>query len=188
MKIFIYKVIIVIFSVYLLFQFTVGRKIEMYETKIETLGNKNEREKIIDKIKDEIQKANDKENLFTPEERKLLSTFFKKVRKELESNQSQKLLIFSILMSIKINIIHKFKFTLWYISKKNPILGFPIKILGKISTINFMKNYKNKLKRKESKVLPDDRYERNLKIPGVIGIVLTIIFGLMIIYKYQIIG
>ena len=68
-------------------------------------------------------------------------------------------------MSIKINIIHKFKFTLWYISKKNPILGFPIKILGKISTINFMKNYKNKLKRKESKVLPDDRYERNLKIP-----------------------
>jgi len=89
MKIFIYKVIIVIFSVYLLFQFTVGRKIEMYETKIETLGNKNEREKIIDKIKDEIQKANDKENLFTPEERKLLSTFFKKVRKELESNQSQ---------------------------------------------------------------------------------------------------
>ena len=31
-------------------------------------------------------------------------------------------------------------------------------------------------------------FERNLKIPGFIGIALTIIFGLMIINKYQIIG
>ena len=50
MKIFVYKVIIVVFSVYLLFQFTIGRKIDTFESKIETLGTKGEREKIINSI------------------------------------------------------------------------------------------------------------------------------------------
>ena len=37
MKIFIYKTLIVISSVYLLFQFTVGQEIRNYENKIENL-------------------------------------------------------------------------------------------------------------------------------------------------------
>ena len=52
MKIFIYKTLIVIFSVYLLFQFTVGLKIGEYEKKLESLiYNKQTREKIIEKVK-----------------------------------------------------------------------------------------------------------------------------------------
>ena len=70
MKIFIYKTLIVIFSVYLLFQFTVGLKIREYEKKLESLiYNKQTREKIIEKVKEEIKTANQKENLFTSEER-----------------------------------------------------------------------------------------------------------------------
>ena len=86
MKIFIYKTLIVIFSVYLLFQFTVGLKIGEYEKKLENLiYNKQTREKIIEKVKEEIKTANQKENLFTSEERELLSNFINKIQKELSN-------------------------------------------------------------------------------------------------------
>ena len=87
MKIFIYKTLIVIFSVYLLFQFTVGLKIGEYEKKLENLiYNKQTREKIIEKVKEEIKTANQKENLFTSEERELLSNFINKIQKELSAD------------------------------------------------------------------------------------------------------
>ena len=90
MKIFIYKTLIVIFSVYLLFQFTVGLKIGEYEKKLENLiYNKQTREKIIEKVKEEIKTANQKENLFTSEERELLSNFINKIHKELSVDKSQ---------------------------------------------------------------------------------------------------
>ena len=90
MKIFIYKTLIVIFSVYLLFQFTVGLKIGEYEKKLENLiYNKQTREKIIEKVKEEIKTANQKENLFTYEERELLSNFIIKIKKELNLDNSQ---------------------------------------------------------------------------------------------------
>ena len=90
MKIFIYKTLIVLFSVYLLFQFTVGLKIGEYEKKLENLiYNKQTREKIIEKVKEEIKTANQKENLFTSEERELLSNFINKIQKELNVGKSQ---------------------------------------------------------------------------------------------------
>ena len=90
MKIFIYKTLIVIFSVYLLFQFTVGLKIGEYEKKLESLiYNKQTREKIIEKVKEEIKIANQKESLFTSEERELLSNFINKIQKELNVGKSQ---------------------------------------------------------------------------------------------------
>ena len=90
MKIFIYKTLIVTFSVYLLFQFTAGIKIREYEEKLESLiYNKQTREKIIEKVKEEIKTANQKENLFTSEERELLSNFINKVQKELSVAESQ---------------------------------------------------------------------------------------------------
>ena len=90
MKIFIYKTLIVLFSVYLLFQFTVGLKIGEYEKKLENLiYNKQTREKIIEKVKEEIKTANQKENLFTSEERELLSNFINKIQKELSTDKSQ---------------------------------------------------------------------------------------------------
>ena len=90
MKLFIYKTLIVILSVYLLFQFTVGQKIRKYEYRLENLiHNKQTRDKIIEKIKEEIKTANQKENLFTYEERELLSNFIIKIKKELNLDNSQ---------------------------------------------------------------------------------------------------
>tara|TARA_B100000959_G_C14902187_1_gene591461 strand:+ start:1031 stop:1303 length:273 start_codon:yes stop_codon:yes gene_type:complete len=90
MKIFIYKTLIVVFSVYLLYQFTVAQKIRNYENKFENLMyNKEAREKIIEKIKEEIKTANQKENILTDEEKKLLSNFIIKIKKELSPDISQ---------------------------------------------------------------------------------------------------
>ena len=91
MKIFIYKTSIVIISIYLLFQFTIGQTLKNYESKVEgLLYNKQEREQILEKIKKEIKRANEKENLFTTEEKELLSNFINKIQKELSIDKSQK--------------------------------------------------------------------------------------------------
>ena len=91
MKIFIYKTSIVIISIYLLFQFTIGQALKNYESKVENLlYNKQGREQILEKIKKEIKRANEKENLFTAEERELLSNFINKIQKELSVDKSQK--------------------------------------------------------------------------------------------------
>ena len=91
MKIFIYKTSIVIISIYLLFQFTIGQVLKNYESKVENLlHNKQGREQILDKIKKEIKKANKKENILTTEERELLSNFINKIQKELNLDESQK--------------------------------------------------------------------------------------------------
>ena len=91
MKIFIYKTSIVIISIYLLFQFTIGQALKNYESKVESLlYNKQERVQILEKIKKEIKRANEKENLFTAEERELLSNFINKIQKELSVGKSQK--------------------------------------------------------------------------------------------------
>ena len=91
MKIFIYKTSIVIISIYLLFQFTIGQALKNYESKVENLlYNKQGREQIVQKIKKEIKRANEKENLFTTEEKELLSNFINKIQKELSIAESQK--------------------------------------------------------------------------------------------------
>ena len=86
MKIFIYKTIIIIFSVFLLVEFTIGKRLDSYNEKLENLSSKQEREKIIEKVKDEIAKANKKENILTESEQKLFSTFINKIRNELDLN------------------------------------------------------------------------------------------------------
>jgi len=90
MKIFIYKTLIVITSIYFLFQFTIGQKIKNYEAQIESLLNdKQNREEIVNKIKKEIRSANNKENIFTPEEKELLSNFINKLQKELSLDSAR---------------------------------------------------------------------------------------------------
>ena len=51
MKLFIYKTLIVIFLAYILFEFTIGQQIKKFESKIDNLYSKQEREKIADKMK-----------------------------------------------------------------------------------------------------------------------------------------
>ena len=90
MKIFIYKTLIVIVSVYFLFQFTLGQKLKNYENRIESLlKDKQSREQIFEKIKNEVRTENQKENIFTIEEKELFSKFINKIQKELSIDNTQ---------------------------------------------------------------------------------------------------
>jgi hypothetical protein len=89
MKVFIYKALIVVFLSFLLFEFTLGKKIKEIDSKIENLNSKGEREKIANKIRKEIERANRKENILSAKDRELLSKFINKIIKELNLEKSQ---------------------------------------------------------------------------------------------------
>tara|TARA_Y100001970_G_scaffold85401_1_gene107758 strand:- start:3845 stop:4105 length:261 start_codon:yes stop_codon:yes gene_type:complete len=83
MKLFIYKSLIIIFLVFILFEITIGYRITNFKAEIENILGKKNREELIIKLKDEIKEANSKENILDQEERELLSTFIKKITQEL---------------------------------------------------------------------------------------------------------
>ncbi len=86
MKIFIYKTAIIGITFAIIFEVLIGSKINNLKDQINEISSKQNRDKIILKIKEEIKEANQKENYLDDEDRKLLSTFVKKLIKELELN------------------------------------------------------------------------------------------------------
>ena len=89
MKIFIYKTVIVLISVIIVFKLTIGQTIKSYENKLNLIKSKDNRENVLNKIKEEIKSANKKERIFTDEERILISTFINKIRKEINLKDSK---------------------------------------------------------------------------------------------------
>ena len=83
MKIFIYKTAIITIVFAITFEILIGSRINDFKKQINEITTKQNREKIMIKIKDEIQKANQKENYFTEDEKVLFSTFLKKIFKVL---------------------------------------------------------------------------------------------------------
>jgi len=83
MKNYIYKVIVLIIAVILIFEFTIGKYLDNFNEKINYLTTKDGRKKMISSIKKEMQKANSKENYLDEEERILLRNFIIKITKEL---------------------------------------------------------------------------------------------------------
>ena len=84
MKIFIYKTAIVAVVTLIVFEIIIGSKIKSIKREISQISSEQNREKIITKIREEISKANNKDNYLNEEDRKLLSTFLKKIGKELD--------------------------------------------------------------------------------------------------------
>ena len=84
MKIFIYKKAIITIVFAITFEILIGSRVNDFKKQINEITTKQNREKIMIKIKDEIQKANQKENYFTEDEKVLFSTFLKKIFKELD--------------------------------------------------------------------------------------------------------
>lgn len=84
MKIFIYKTAIVAVVTLIVFEIIIGSKIKSIKREISQISSEQNREKIITKIREEISRANNKESYLNEEDRKLLSTFLKKIGKELD--------------------------------------------------------------------------------------------------------
>tara|TARA_A100001388_G_C28502205_1_gene372180 strand:- start:375 stop:635 length:261 start_codon:yes stop_codon:yes gene_type:complete len=86
MRNYIYKVIIFVVAIVIIFEFTVGKHLDSFNQKINYFSTKEGRKEMVSSIKKEIRKANEKENYLDEEERILLRNFIKKIRKELEIN------------------------------------------------------------------------------------------------------
>jgi len=85
MRIFAYKAIIVTIAFILIFEFTVGRKINQFSQVGEKILTKEGRKDMIVTVKNEMRKAINKDNYLTNEERILINEFFLKIKSELNN-------------------------------------------------------------------------------------------------------
>ena len=86
MRSYVYKVLIASIAIILVFKLTIGKELDQINQKVSSFSTKEGRKEIVNSIKKEIQKANQKENYLDEEERVLLRNFINKIRKELELN------------------------------------------------------------------------------------------------------
>ena len=84
MKSFIYKVIVIIISIIIVYEFTVGKLINKYSSQINTFASKEGRKENINKLRKEINKGIKKERYLSKDDAKLINTFLNKIKKELE--------------------------------------------------------------------------------------------------------
>ena len=85
MRQFILKTAIIFVAVYILFQITLGYRINELSSKIKSMANQQQRIEIKEKILKEMKKGTEKENFFSDEERVILSRFINKILKELKT-------------------------------------------------------------------------------------------------------
>ena len=89
MRQFILKTFIIFIAVYILFQITLGYKINEVSSKIKSIANQQQRIEIKEKIFNEMKKGTEKENFFSNEERIILSRFINKIINELKTAPSK---------------------------------------------------------------------------------------------------
>ena len=84
MRLFIYKSLVIFIGIYLLYNFTVGKKIDYYEKKLVNIATDEGREALRNLIRKEIKNTIDNENVFDPEDRVLVKRLLDKIKKELD--------------------------------------------------------------------------------------------------------
>ena len=84
MKNYIYKVIIATIALIIVFEFTVGRKFNEFNEVTAKLLTKEGSKGMIVSIKTEMEKAINKENYLTEDDRILINKFISKIKKELD--------------------------------------------------------------------------------------------------------
>jgi len=83
MRNYIYKTIITIIAIIVVFEFTIGKELSQINEKINYFGTAEGRKEIITSLKKEMKKANEKENYLDDEERELIKNFILKIKKEI---------------------------------------------------------------------------------------------------------
>tara|TARA_B110000444_G_C18533194_1_gene452187 strand:+ start:86 stop:352 length:267 start_codon:yes stop_codon:yes gene_type:complete len=88
MKQFIYKIIVSIIAVVLIYEFTIGKQIKRYSEKFNYITTKEGRKEFIIYLRQEIKKGIDKERYLSKEDAKLLNQFIGKIQKELKETEN----------------------------------------------------------------------------------------------------
>ena len=85
MRNYIYKTLIAVIALIVVFEFTIGKTINRISSQTEILFTKEGRKGMISSIKIEMEKAIKKENYLDEDERILINEFIKKIKNELKS-------------------------------------------------------------------------------------------------------
>ena len=88
MKQFIYKIVIFVVAVILIYEFTIGKQIKHISSKGDYFFSKEGRKEGIEKLRIEIKKGIQKERYLSKEDAKLLNQFFKKIIIELQESEN----------------------------------------------------------------------------------------------------
>ena len=91
MRNFIYKSIIVIICVILIYEFTIGKQIATFKDKADSIISKEGRRESVNKLRDEINKAINKDRYLSKEDAILLNKFIKKIQAELKDADGKEL-------------------------------------------------------------------------------------------------
>lgn len=89
MKLFIYKLLLIFFLAFVLFQLTIGNLIKNYEQKVDQYLSEQHLNYLKIKLREEMQNAIEKDNYLKPEDAELINKFLKKLQKEIFSQYPQ---------------------------------------------------------------------------------------------------
>ena len=84
MRDYIYKIIVLSVALIIVFAFTIGRKFNQINDKIDSFFTKEGRKEMVVSLKKEMKKAVEKENYLDEEERVLIRNFINKIKKEIQ--------------------------------------------------------------------------------------------------------
>ena len=88
MKQFIYKTIIAIVAIVLIYEFTIAKQIKQFTSQGNLLLTKEGRKDGVDKIREEIKKALKKERYLSKEDAKLIRQFLNKIETEISESEN----------------------------------------------------------------------------------------------------
>ena len=88
MKQFIYKTIIAIIAVVLVYEFTIAKQIKQFTSQSNIILSKEGRKDGVEKLRDEIKKAIKKERYLSKEDAKLINKFINKIIIELRESEN----------------------------------------------------------------------------------------------------
>ena len=88
MKQFIYKTIIVIIAIVVIYEFTISKQIKQITKQGEVLLRKERRKEGSEKLREEIKKAIKKERYLSKEDAKLINEFIQKIAIELKDGEN----------------------------------------------------------------------------------------------------
>ena len=88
MKQFIYKTIVAIIAIVLVYEFTIAKQIKKFSSQGDILLSKEGRKEGVQKLREEIKKAINKERYLSEEDAKLINQFLNKILLELKQSEN----------------------------------------------------------------------------------------------------
>ena len=83
MRQFVYKIVVIVIAIILVYEFTIGKKIAQFGGKVDAISSKEGRKETVNKLREEIKKAVKKERYLSEEDAKLIGEFITKIQGEI---------------------------------------------------------------------------------------------------------